>query len=78
MKDKSALRALKRKISDNIYAHLIAETQRSDQKDPGGQSGNDSVSSAAGSHPEQPVLRTSHSRVTTKPTAGSPTRQLPK
>jgi transposase len=78
MKHKSALRALKRKISDNIYAHLIADTQRSAEKDPGGQTGNDSVSSAAGSHPEQPALRTSHSRVTAKPTTGSPTRQLPK
>src|SRR3954454_7711828 len=39
MKHKSALRALKRKISDNIYAHLIADPQRSDEKDPGGQSG---------------------------------------
>jgi transposase len=75
---KSALRALKRKISDTIYAHLINDAQRPTKKDPGGQSGNDSVSSAAGSHPEQPALRTSHSRVTTKTTTTSPTRQPPK
>ena len=78
MKHKSALRALKRKISDTIYAHLIndAQTHERDQ-DPGGQTGNDSVSSAASSHPEQPALRTSHSRVTTKPTTDRPTRQQP-
>jgi transposase len=78
MKHKSALRALKRKISDNIYAHLINDARRLAEKDPGGQSGNDSVSSAASSHPEQPALRTSHSRVTTKLTTTRPTRQLPK
>jgi transposase len=32
------------------------------ERGPGGQWGNDSVSSAAGSHPETPALRTSHSR----------------
>jgi hypothetical protein len=32
------------------------------ERGPGGQSGNGSVSSAAGSHPETPALRTSHSR----------------
>jgi transposase len=78
MKHKSALRALKRKISDTIYTHLITDASGRDAKDPGGQSGNDSVSSAAGSHPEQPALRTSHSRVTTKPTTARPARQLPK
>jgi transposase len=77
MKHKSALRALKRKISDNIYAHLINDARHKHDKDPGGQSGNDSVSSAAGSHPEQPALRTSHSRVTMKPTTARPTRHQP-
>ena len=78
MKHKSALRALKRKISDTIYAHMINDAQTGAEQDPGGQPGNDSVSSAAGSHPEQPALRTSHSRVTTQPTTTSRTRQPPK
>lgn len=51
---KEALRALKRRISDAIYARLRADARQaaSGPKDPGGQSGNDSESSAAGSHPE--------------------------
>jgi hypothetical protein len=64
----SALRALKCRISDALYAQLIADQQpttREADQDPGGQSGNDSASSAAGSHPEQPALRTSHSRAGT-------------
>ena len=77
MNHKSALRALKRKISDTIYAHLINNATHKNDQDPGGQSGNDSVSSAAGSHPEQPALRTSHSRVTTKPTTARQPRQQP-
>jgi transposase len=77
MKHKSALRALKRRISDNVYAHLLNDARRKEDQDPGGQTGNDSVSSAAGSHPEQPALRTSHSRVCTKPTTDRPPRQLP-
>jgi hypothetical protein len=81
MKHKRALRALKRKISDALYASMITDARnqpRPAAKDPGGQSGNDSVSSAAGSHPDTPALRTSHSRVTTKATTGRPTRQQPK
>lgn len=68
MAPKSALRALKRKISDALYAHMIADAQRAarqpDQGGPGGQTGNDSASSATGSHPE-PALRNSHSRTAT-------------
>jgi transposase len=51
---KEALRALKRQLSDAIYLRLKAGTARSapPQADgPGGQSGNGSGSSAAGSHP---------------------------
>jgi transposase len=59
---KAALRALKRKISDALYARMLDDARRS--QDPGGQSGNDTASSAAGSHPETPALRTSHSRAT--------------
>jgi len=51
-----ALRALKRRISDAIFAHLQADARRAadarGKVGPGGQPGNDSVASAAGSHPE--------------------------
>jgi hypothetical protein len=53
---KDALRCLKRKISDAIYARLRADagiTTPSAGKGPGGQKGNVSDSSAAGSHPER-------------------------
>jgi hypothetical protein len=54
---KEALRALKRQLSDVIYARLQAGAARrgrgapAEAEGPGGQSGNGSVSSAAGSHP---------------------------
>jgi hypothetical protein len=67
--------ALKRKLSDMIYTRLIGDARRADQasqgKDPGGQSGNDAVSSAAGSHPARPAFRISHSRVATNPRTGA-------
>ena len=47
---KEALRALKRQVSDAIYACLQADARRAG--DPGGQPGNHSASRAAGSHPE--------------------------
>jgi transposase len=78
MAHKSALRALKRRISDALYAQLIADqrpTAREADRDPGGQSGNDSASSAAGSHPEPPALRKSHSRVAANPTTRRPAPQ---
>jgi hypothetical protein len=62
MTGKCALRALKRKISDTLYGRMLDDARR--RKDPGGQSGNDTVSSVAGSHPDRPALRTSHSRAT--------------
>ncbi len=53
---KEALRCLKRRISDAIYARLQADARRaastSEAAGPGGQPGNDSDSSAAGSQPE--------------------------
>jgi transposase len=52
---KEALRCLKRRISDALYARLRADARNAaaaSAKDPGGQPGNDSVSSAASSHPE--------------------------
>jgi transposase len=51
---KEALRALKRRISDAIYAALVADARQAAAactKGPGGQPGNHSVSRAAGSHP---------------------------
>jgi transposase len=62
---KEALRSLKRKISDAIFARLQADARQAAAartKGPGGQPGNDSDSSAASSHPRTPALRTSHSR----------------
>jgi transposase len=51
---KEAIRALKRRISDAIYAALAADARRAAAlrpEGPGGQRGNRSVSRAAGSHP---------------------------
>jgi transposase len=49
---KEALRCLKRRISDAIYACLLADaTKAAAASDPGGQPGSDSDSGAAGSHP---------------------------
>ncbi len=56
---KEALRALKRQISDAIYKHLKADAARTaatSAQGPGGQPGNDSVASAAGSHPERQLF----------------------
>ena len=50
-----ARRALKRKISNAIYARLLADA-RPRAAGPGGQPGNGSVSSAAGSHPERQLF----------------------
>jgi hypothetical protein len=75
MEHKSALRALKRRISDALYAQLNADRRHpthAAEMDPGGQSGNDSASSAAGSHPEQPALRISHSRAGTHSRTSDP------
>ena len=49
MTGKCALRALKRKISDTLYEQMRDDARR--REGPGGQSGNDAVSSVAGSHP---------------------------
>jgi transposase len=71
MAGKAALRSLKRKISDALYTHMTADArQHLDHagEDPGGQTGNDSASSATGSHPATPTLRKSHSRAETNPT----------
>jgi hypothetical protein len=50
---KEALRALKRQVSNAIFACLQADARRAEARaeGPGGQQGNDSVASAAGLHP---------------------------
>jgi transposase len=52
---KEALRCLKRRISDTVYARLQADARQAAaarmQEGPGGQPGNDSDSSVTGSHP---------------------------
>jgi transposase len=81
---REALRALKRRISDALFAHLQADARAvvttTTDEGPGGQTGNDSVASAAGSHPKTPDLRPSHSRTrpkaTTRP-APLPSRPAP-
>jgi transposase len=76
---KEALRALKRQISDAIYKHLKAGAARAAARGtqgPGGQPGNDSAASAAGSHPRTPALRPSHSRTCLHPTITAPEDRL--
>jgi transposase len=53
---KDALRCLKRKISDAIFARLEADARQASDRGPGGQPGNGSDSSAAGSHPERQLF----------------------
>jgi transposase len=55
---KEALRALKRQVSNAIFACLQADAERAAARarGPGGQRGNDSVASAAGSHPRHQLF----------------------
>jgi hypothetical protein len=57
---KEALRCLKRRISDTVFARLQADARKATAtaaaKGPRGQPGNDSDSSAAGSHPERQLF----------------------
>ena len=50
---REALRALKRQVSDAVFTRLRADARRAQaqDRDPGGQQGNDSAASAAGLHP---------------------------
>jgi transposase len=78
---REALRALKRRISDALYAAMVADARRDEQVSggPGGQTGNGSIACAAGSDPAEPALRPSHSRAATKPRPsrqGVPSRNL--
>jgi transposase len=84
---KEALRSLKRRISDAIFARLQADAARAAARanGPGGQLGNGSVASAAGSHPRHrlfgqatpgpgPTLRPRPAPRRAKATASKPRR----
>jgi transposase len=71
---KEALRALKRQISDAIFACLQADARRAAAaaaKSPGGQPGNGSDSSAAGSHPEDRLFGQATPGPATHPTTAA-------
>ena len=70
---KEALRALKRQISDALYSRLNADADRAAaaRQGPGGQPGNDSVASAAGSHPEHRLFGQATPGPATHPTAAA-------
>jgi transposase len=72
---KEALRSLKRRISDAIYARLRTDAHRaasSANEGPGGQPGNDPNSSAAGSHPERRLFGQATPGPDSNPTAHHP------
>jgi transposase len=78
---KMALRTLKRQISNALYRAMIADARKRaavEATGPGGQSGNGSDSSAAGSHPEKHQLfgqATPGPAKSLRPTKGGATRQ---
>ncbi len=78
---KEALRSLKRKVSDAIFARLQADARQAREKGPGGQPGDASDSSAAGSHPERQLFgpATPGPDTTIRPgtTAGTPPPSKP-
>jgi transposase len=57
---KEALRSLKRRVSDAVFAQLQTDARRlrwtHAERSPGGQQRNDSFASAAGSHPWHRLL----------------------
>jgi transposase len=72
---KEALRSLKRRISDAIYARLRTDARQaatSPNESPGGQPGNDPDSSAAGSHPERRLFGQATPGPDSNPTARHP------
>ena len=82
---KEALRSLKRKISDAIFACLQADARQAAAaraKGPGGHPGNDSASSAAGSHPARQLFgqATPGPRTSLRPgtTTGTPSKPVSK
>jgi transposase len=81
---KEALRSLKRRISDAIFARLQADARQAAEVSvtgPGGQPGNDSASSAASSHPARQLFgqATPGPGTTIRPgtTAGTPSPSKP-
>jgi hypothetical protein len=57
--NKEARSCLKRRVSDAIFAHLVADAKRKGDGangGPGGQMGNGSIASVAGSHPERQLF----------------------
>src|SRR6516164_5584177 len=77
---KEALRALKRQISDAIFACLQQDARRAAAaaKSPGGQPGNHSATRAAGSHPEHRLFGQATPGPATHPTTPAPVpAQLP-
>ena len=80
---KEALRALKRRVSDAIYAKLKADARQAENSQaagPGGQSGNDSASSAASSHPGSQLFgqATPGPAITLRPAALTADPKLPR
>ncbi len=83
---KEALRSLKRRISDTVFARLQADARRVSAglaaTGPGGQPGNDSASSAAGSHPARRLFgqATPGPGTSLRPgtTAGTPSKPVSK
>ena len=75
-----AIRALKWRISDLIYARLVADAKAAGtfNRGPEGQPGNVTESSATGSHPEKPALRNSYSRTGPNTTTAWPKSAIKK
>jgi transposase len=75
MTPKEALRCLKRRITNAIYAALRADARQAEG--PGGQPGNDTASSAAGSHPARQLFGPATPEPKANPTTPGPpaTRQ---
>jgi transposase len=74
---KEALRSLKRRISDAIYARLLADARQAaavHAEGPGGQSGNGSIASVAGSHPEHRLFGQATPEPTTTLRPAAPTQ----
>ena len=73
---KEALRCLKRRISDAVFARLQADARKATAtaaaKGPGGQPGNDSDSSAAGLHPQHRLFGQATPEPATNPTTRYP------
>jgi transposase len=81
---KEALRCLKRQISDAIFARLQADARKAAArvKGPGGQPGNGSASSAAGSHPARRLFGQATpgpgTTIRSGTTAGTPSKPVSK